>query len=71
MFSSCFKLSFNILRCFELNGVFPHDHTLKIAVWDYDITTSDDLIGETEIDLEIRYFTKHRANCGIPGSYEE
>lgn len=58
-------------RCFEFNAVFPHDHKLKIAIWDHDMTTSDDLIGQTEIDLEIRYFTKHRANCGLAETYEE
>lgn len=66
-----FTLFLNFCRCFELSGTFPHDHTLKISVWDYDVTTSDDLIGETEIDLEERFFTKHRASCGIPECYEE
>lgn len=56
-------------RCFELNGVFPRDHTLTIVVMDWDATTADDLIGETKIDLENRFYTKHRAHCGLPADY--
>lgn len=60
-----------VFRCFEFDATFPYDYLLKIAVWDYDITTVDDLIGETEIDLESRFYTKHMAYCGIPEFYEE
>lgn len=55
--------------CYEVEGVLPVDHTIKIAVWDWDMTTSDDLIGETSIDLENRIFTNHRANCGLAAHY--
>lgn len=47
------------------------DHTIKIALWDWDMTTGDDLIGETTIDLENRFFTNHRAMCGLPEEYHE
>lgn len=47
------------------------DHTVKVSVWDWDRTTSDDLIGETSIDLENRIFTNHRANCGLAATYNE
>ncbi|XP_074035126.1 ferlin family C2 domain-containing myoferlin misfire isoform X2 [Leptinotarsa decemlineata] len=57
-------------RCFEFDAIFPQDHSLKIAVWDRDISSLDDLIGETRIDLESRYYTKHRAHCGIAEKYE-
>ena len=30
---------------------------MKVAVWDYDLLFGDDLIGETIIDLEDRYFS--------------
>jgi dysferlin len=42
---------------------------LTIRLKDYDIISSDDLIGETVIDLENRYLSKHRATCGIPQTY--
>lgn len=58
-------------RCFEIDGVLPMDHTIKIALWDLDLATTDDLIGETSIDLENRVFTNHRAICGLPAEYHE
>lgn len=58
-------------RCFELEGTFPNDHSVTISVWDYDVGSGDDLIGETHIDLENRYFTVHRARCGLALEYKE
>ncbi|CAH1957365.1 unnamed protein product [Acanthoscelides obtectus] len=58
-------------RCFEFMAAFPFDHILKIALYDYDKVTSDDLVGETKIDIEGRYYTKHGAACGLPERYEE
>lgn len=54
---------------FEIPATFPHDHTLTIEVNDHDVGTPDDLIGETSIDLENRYWTLHRARCGLPITY--
>ena len=54
---------------FEVNTVLPLYKDLTIRVVDYDLLSSDDLIGETMIDLENRMLTKHRATCGIPKSY--
>lgn len=44
---------------------------IEISVWDRDISSSDDLIGATKIDIEKRLYTKHRATCGIPYEYYE
>ena len=54
---------------FELPATLPLDHTLKIQVMDYDRTSANDLIGETEIDLENRFLTQHRAICGLPETF--
>lgn len=42
---------------------------LTVAIYDWDLVGSDDLIGETKIDLENRYYSKHRATCGISWNY--
>lgn len=56
-------------RLFEMTAVLPLDKDLIIRVKDYDLVTSDDLIGETSIDLENRYLSRYRATCGIPQYY--
>ena len=38
---------------------------LTVQVLDWDLLGSDDLIGETKIDLENRFYSRHRATCGI------
>ena len=43
---------------------------LKVQVIDWDLIGSDDLIGETHIDLENRYYSRHRATCGIARRYD-
>lgn len=42
---------------------------LTVAVYDWDLVGTDDLIGETKIDLENRYYSKHRATCGVAQTY--
>lgn len=59
----------NFFRFFEIEAVFPRDCTMIVQVWDYDATTADDLIGETKIDIESRFYSKHRATCGISKIY--
>ncbi|VEL10521.1 unnamed protein product [Protopolystoma xenopodis] len=54
---------------FQLAFTLPAEKDLTISVKDYDLLTSDDVIGETKIDLENRYLTKFRATCGLPQSY--
>ncbi len=51
---------------FELPATLPYGHTLTISVMDWDRFTRNDLIGSTKIDVENRYYSKHRATCGLP-----
>uniref|UniRef100_A0A669R3E2 C2 domain-containing protein n=1 Tax=Phasianus colchicus TaxID=9054 RepID=A0A669R3E2_PHACC len=54
----------------ELTVSFPMESELTVAVFDHDLVGSDDLIGETKIDLENRFYSKHRANCGVAWQYD-
>jgi len=56
-------------RMFEVEASIPIAKDLKVKIMDYDLIGRDDLIGETVIDLENRFLTKHRAVCGLPQSY--
>ncbi|XP_055712780.1 otoferlin-like isoform X2 [Phlebotomus papatasi] len=58
-------------KCFEVEATFPQDSMLTLQVLDWDLVGSDDLIGETKIDLENRFYSKHRAMCGIAFKYED
>ena len=57
-------------RCFEVEATFPMESMLTVQIYDWDLVGTDDLIGETKIDLENRYYSKHRANCGLARKYE-
>jgi len=56
---------------FELEVTLPLDKDLCIKLKDYDLITSDEVIGETWIDIENRLLTKYRASCGLPEQYNE
>ena len=56
-------------RCFEFEAVIPFDTTVRVAVMDWDMLSGDDLIGETFIDIENRFYSKHRPSCGIQKNY--
>lgn len=56
-------------RLFEIKCTLPLDKDLQINVVDYDLFSSDDVIGSTCIDLENRYLSKHMAGCGVPKTY--
>ncbi|XP_047543400.1 otoferlin-like [Vanessa atalanta] len=58
-------------KCFEIEATIPQDSMLTVQVYDWDLLGSDDLIGETKIDLENRFYSRHRATCGLPKKYEE
>lgn len=34
-------------------------------------TIKNKFIGETVIDIRSRYYSKHRARCGLPKQYDE
>ncbi len=57
-------------KCFEFEATFPQDSILTVSVFDWDLLGSDDLIGETKIDLENRFYSRHRATCGIAARYD-
>ena len=58
-----------LLRAFDMEATFPMESMLTVSVYDWDLVGTDDLIGETKIDLENRYYSKHRATCGIANNY--
>ncbi|XP_061750148.1 otoferlin-like [Nerophis ophidion] len=56
-------------KSFDLEVTFPMDSTLTVSIYDWDLVGTDDLIGETKLDLENRFYSKHRPTCGITCSY--
>lgn len=70
-------------KCFDIEATFPMDSELSVQVYDWDLLSGDDLIGETkvwtmcvfgkinaiQIDLENRFYSKHRATCGYSQRY--
>lgn len=43
---------------------------LTVQVYDWDLVGMDDLIGETKVDLENRYYSRHRATCGVSKRFD-
>uniref|UniRef100_A0A183AJD0 C2 domain-containing protein n=1 Tax=Echinostoma caproni TaxID=27848 RepID=A0A183AJD0_9TREM len=64
-----FLISFLMYRMFQLKCHLPIEKDLHIRIKDYDLLGTDDIIGETYVDLENRRLTKYRATCGLPQTY--
>ncbi|KAF1741081.1 hypothetical protein MXB_3802, partial [Myxobolus squamalis] len=58
-------------RNFVIDTEFPKNYLLKIKIFDFDEIGSDDLIGETEIDLECRFYSKNLASMPMPLIYSQ
>ncbi|XP_061899144.1 otoferlin-like isoform X2 [Entelurus aequoreus] len=56
-------------KSFDMEVTFPMDSTLTVSIYDWDLVGTDDLIGETKLDLENRFYSKHRPTCGITRGY--
>ncbi|KAM4529507.1 otoferlin isoform 9-T9 [Fundulus diaphanus] len=56
-------------KSFDIEATFPMESMLTVSVYDWDLVGTDDLIGETKIDLENRFYSKYRATCGIAANY--
>uniref|UniRef100_A0A7N8WNY0 Otoferlin a n=1 Tax=Mastacembelus armatus TaxID=205130 RepID=A0A7N8WNY0_9TELE len=56
-------------KAFDIEATFPMESMLTVSVYDWDLVGTDDLIGETKIDLENRFYSKYRATCGISSNY--
>ncbi|CAF1410887.1 unnamed protein product, partial [Rotaria sordida] len=57
-------------QSYEFDVQLPFQSLIRIQLWDWDMTSFNDMIGETKIDIENRWFSFHRATCGLPKRYD-
>uniref|UniRef100_A0A3P9LID1 Myoferlin n=1 Tax=Oryzias latipes TaxID=8090 RepID=A0A3P9LID1_ORYLA len=58
-----------VFGMFEMTCFLPQDKDLKISVYDYDLLTRDEKVGDTVIDLENRFLSRYNSYCGLPQTY--
>jgi hypothetical protein len=57
-------------RSYEFEVTIPHRSLLRIQIWDWDLANTNDKIAETNIDIENRWLSCHRATCGLAKRYD-
>lgn len=57
-------------KCFQFDVKFPCESQLAISIKNRNIINSNDLIGETIIDLEDRFYADCYATCGLTKKFE-
>ncbi|CAF4941190.1 unnamed protein product, partial [Rotaria sp. Silwood1] len=57
-------------KSYEFDVQLPLQSLIRVQLWDWDMTSSNDMIAETKIDIENRWFSCHRATCGLPKRYD-
>ncbi|CAF2442501.1 unnamed protein product [Rotaria sp. Silwood2] len=57
-------------KSYEFEAQLPLQSLLRIQLWDWDMASSNDMIAETKIDIENRWFSCHRPTCALPKRYD-
>jgi hypothetical protein len=65
-----FLYIFDFDRSYSFEVTIPQQSLLRVQLWDWDLASINDKIAETSIDIENRWFSCHRATCGLPSRYD-
>ncbi len=57
-------------KSFQFEVKFPQESQLKISIKNWNLLNGTELIGETWIDLEDRFYADCYATCGLPKKFE-